>query len=136
PMPGRGRASRPGGAAGGSALDQFGPAALAAVARNGSGPVDARATLVRGLRLVKVQYAKFMPRTEPRNVLASVFTRLKQGSNGMPLSEAQTASLFALSVPAGSMAYRTGPRPPIRIVPATEPSAKMRPAPLVPSKQE
>jgi len=36
---------------------------------------------------------------------------LKHGSNGMPLSEAQTASPLTTSVPAGSHTARIGPAP-------------------------
>jgi len=48
--------------------------------------------------------------------------RLKHGSIGMPLIDAQTASPLTRSVPAGSQIARTGPVPPNWIVPMTEPS--------------
>ena len=85
-------------------LGQFDPAATVAEARSGSGAPVARAMVVRGVRLVNVQEAKLKPRIEPRNVLASVWTRLKQGSHGRPFNEAQTASLLTFNVPAGSIA--------------------------------
>ena len=61
------------------------------------------------LRRVKSQYAKPSPVTEPRKLLSSVLLRLKHGSNGMPLSVAQTAAPFTCTVPAGSAHIARGP---------------------------
>ena len=47
---------------------------------------------------------------------------VKQGSNGMPLSAAQTASPCAETVPAGIHTERVGPLPRYCMVPITEPS--------------
>ena len=47
--------------------------------------------------------------SEPRKLLALVLCRLKQGSNGIPRTEAQTLSPLTLSVPAGIAMKRTRP---------------------------
>ena len=47
--------------------------------------------------------------SEPRKLIALVFCRLKQGSNGIPRSEAHTLSPFTFSVPAGIAIKRTPP---------------------------
>src|SRR5262249_40524077 len=60
-------------------------------------------------RRVKSQWAT--PTHEPRKLRSSVFSIWKHGSNGMPRSDAQTASPLALSVPAGSDTVRSGPAP-------------------------
>src|SRR6516165_824274 len=71
-------------------------------------------------RRVKSQWAN--PIHEPRKLRSSVFSIWKHGSNGMPRSDAQTASPLALSVPAGSDTVRSGPAPRNWMVPMTEPS--------------
>jgi hypothetical protein len=48
---------------------------------------------------------------EPRKLRSSVFSIWKHGSNGMPWTDAQTASPLTLSVPAGSDTVRAGPAP-------------------------
>src|SRR6516164_1029098 len=51
------------------------------------------------------------PATDPRKLCAPVRSRLKHGSNGRPLSVAQTASHFTLSVQGGTTNDFTGPEP-------------------------
>jgi hypothetical protein len=75
------------------------------------------------------------PETEPRKLLVSVLSTLKHGSNGTPRIAAQTASPLIFSVPGGSVTKRIGPLPLIWMVPATDRSLWIWPAPRVPSKQ-
>src|ERR1700751_1334130 len=76
-----------------------------------------------------------MPETDPRKLRSSCLSRLKQGSNGSPLSEAQTACPRIGSVLPGKHRWRTGPEPLNCTAPATPMSSSIRPAPRVPSKQ-
>src|SRR5882757_5997291 len=76
-----------------------------------------------------------MPDTEPRKVRSSRLSRLKQGSNGSPLMEAQTAWPRICSVLPGSRTWRIGPAPLNWIDPAAPRSSSTRPAPRVPSQQ-
>src|ERR1700722_14624162 len=75
-----------------------------------------------------------MPDTDPRKLTSSRLSRLKQGSNGMPRSEAQTACPRICSVLPGKRTLRIGPEPPNCIEPAAPMSSRIRPAPRVPSK--
>src|SRR6187402_760738 len=76
-----------------------------------------------------------MPETAPRKLRSSFLVRLKQGSNGMPLMEAQIAWPLTCSVLPGSRMLREGPEPENCTAPAAPPSSNTRPAPRVPSKQ-
>src|SRR5438067_12757627 len=76
-----------------------------------------------------------MPETEPRNERSSRLSRLKHGSNGSPLMEAQTACPRICSVLPGKRTWRIGPEPLNWIEPAAPRSSSTRPAPRVPSKQ-
>src|SRR6476469_8214100 len=76
-----------------------------------------------------------MPETEPRKLRSSFLSRLKQGSNGMPLIDAQTAWPRTCNVLPGSRIWRIGPLPLNCTAPAAPPSSRIRPAPRVPSKQ-
>src|SRR5262245_35075624 len=84
---------------------------------------------------VKSQYAKPKPEIAPRKLLAPVLFRSKQGLKNAPLTCEQIAPPFGNSVPGGRRMKRTGPAPCIRTMPKTEPSWKMRPEPVEPSKQ-
>jgi hypothetical protein len=88
----------------------------------------------RGLSLTKSQYAKPNPAIVPRKLRESVCVTVKQGWIDAPGNEAQIESLCTLTVPTGSPMTRVGPKPPGSIVPTTDPSALMRPPPVVPSK--
>jgi hypothetical protein len=72
---------------------------------------------------------------EPRKLTSLVLSTLKHGSNITPRTDAHTEVGFTFTVPAGRLTKRIGPVPPILIVPKTEPSGRIRPSPLVPSKQ-
>src|SRR5258708_2101192 len=76
-----------------------------------------------------------MPETDPRKLRSSFLSRLKHGSNGRPLSEAQTAWPRICSVLPGSRRGRIGPEPENCTPPAAPTSSSTRPAPRVPSKQ-
>ena len=71
----------------------------------------------------EVAICELKARTQPRKLSSLVRLRLKQGSKGMALSAAQTASPLTFRVPAGSETERIGPTPRSRRVPAAEPSA-------------
>jgi hypothetical protein len=88
-----------------------------------------------GLRRVKSQYAKPSPAIDPRKLRASVCSIVKHGWKNMPRSDAQIESGCTRMVPVGRVTRRVDPAPPAWIVPTTEPSALIRPAPVVPSKQ-
>src|SRR6478672_780886 len=76
-----------------------------------------------------------MPETDPRNERSSRLSRLKQGSNGNPLSEAHTLWPRTCSVLPGRRTWRIGPEPENCTDPAAPMSSRMRPAPRVPSTQ-
>src|SRR6266571_6870072 len=96
---------------------------------------ELRAIPARPAGLVNWQDARgLMAASEPRKLFASVRSRSKHTSNGIPLIKAQIASPLTRNVPGGSVAYCGGPLPPKRIAPPTEPSAWTRPSPDVPSK--
>src|SRR5882757_8334277 len=76
-----------------------------------------------------------MPETDPRKLLSSRLSRLKQGSNGRPLSEAHTLWPRTCSVLPGRRTRRIGPEPENWIEPVAPMSSRTRPAPRVPSKQ-
>src|SRR3954453_18409512 len=76
-----------------------------------------------------------MPETEPRKLRSSFLLRLKQGSNGSPLIEAQIDWPRTCSVLPGKRILRDGPEPENCTAPAAPPSSNTRPAPRVPSKQ-
>src|SRR3954470_1538237 len=71
----------------------------------------------------------------PRKLLSLVLVRSKHGLKNAPLTCEQIRSSFGNSVPGGRCMKRVLPLPPRRTTPATEPSLKMRPVPLEPSKQ-
>jgi hypothetical protein len=90
--------------------------------------------MAAGIALVEVAIGK--TQTGNRTAKAAVinfFTR-KQGVNGEPARCAHMDWLSTLIVPAGSVANRVSPWP-LLMVPTIEPSEKMRPIPVVPSKQ-
>src|SRR3954463_6260052 len=76
-----------------------------------------------------------MPDTEPRKLRSSFLSRLKQGSNGIPLSDAQIDWPRTCNVLTGSRMLRDGPEPENCTAPTAPPSSIIRPAPRVPSKQ-
>src|ERR1041384_6525479 len=86
-------------------------------------------------RRVKSQYAKPKPETAPRKLLSLVLLRSKHGLKNAPFTFEQMRLSFGNSVPAGRCMKRVLPLPPMRMTPATEPSLKMRPVPVEPSKQ-
>jgi hypothetical protein len=67
--------------------------------------------------------------------LALVLLRSKQGLKNAPFTCEQIAPPFGNSDPAGRRMKRTGPAPCMRTMPMTDPSWKMRPEPVEPSKQ-
>src|SRR5581483_8561265 len=76
-----------------------------------------------------------MPDTEPRKLRSSFLSRLKQGSNGRPRSEAQTAWPRTCRVLPGRRRRLIGPDPENCTAPTAPMSSRMRPDPRVPSKQ-
>ncbi len=99
-----------------------------------SGATDAW-IVSRPPRRTKSQYAKPKPDTAPRKLLPPVLFRSKHGLKNAPFTCEQIASPFGNSVPAGRCMKRVLPFPRMRTTPATEPSLKMRPEPVEPSKQ-
>src|SRR5215471_4455313 len=78
--------------------------------------------LIPATLMLRVKSQEAKPIHEPRKLRASILSRRKHGSKGIPFSDAHTASPRTRKVPAGSETARTGPVPPYWMVPTTEPS--------------
>ena len=74
------------------------------------------------LGVIQERMGNRAPFTAPRKLSAPVRLMLKQGSNDMPLRDAQIALPLTRNVPAGSQTDLTGPDPLSWTVPITEPS--------------
>src|SRR4029077_13408204 len=109
-------------------------ARVAAVASD-AGAIEACMVSRPPPRRTNSQYAKPKPEIAPRKLLSLVLVSSKHGLKNAPLTCEQIRSSFGKSVPGGRCMKRVLPLPPIRTTPATEPSLKMRPVPLEPSKQ-
>eukprot|EP01035_Chromulina_nebulosa_P056924 gene56925-biopygen40713 len=66
-----------------------------------------------------------MPETAPRKLRSSFLVRLKHGSKGMPLMEAQIDWPFTCSVLPGRRMFRDGPEPENCTAPAAPPGTEL-----------